>query len=150
MTATNHGLFGALIAISLQKYPAVAITMAPFSHFLLDAIPHYADLNMSLKSKKFFRILYSDMALAVVSTLTVAWFWPEIALLVVVCAFLAASPDLMWLYYEYIKPTPRDKRDKIAHFHAWIQWSQTKSGKYVEYIWFLLLFPSLIFFGYVA
>lgn len=147
MTATNHGLFGAVIAITLSKYPAVAIAISPFSHFLLDALPHFGDNSMSVHSKKFYRILFSDMTLAVVSTLAVAWFWQDIALLIVVCAFLAASPDLMWLWFEYIKPTKRNRMPWYARFHSWIQWSQTKPGVIVESLWFLILFPSLIFIG---
>lgn len=147
MTATNHGLFGAVIAISLQKYPAVAVVLSPFSHFLLDAIPHFADQKAGLHSRRFFKILLSDMTLAVASTLAVAWFWPEIALLVVVCAFLAASPDLMWLYFEYLKPTPKKRRGRLADFHSKIQWSQTNHGLVMEAVWFAVLFPSLIYIG---
>lgn len=149
MTATNHGLMGSIIAIGLQRYPAVALTLSPLSHFVLDAIPHFGDDNVSLHSKKFFKILSVDMTLAVVSTLAVAFYWREIALLVVVCAFLAASPDLMWLYLEYIKPTPDKHRPRLARFHSWIQWSQTPHGFITEIVWFMVLFPSLIIIGQV-
>ena len=144
MTATNHGLSGALIAISLQKYPVLAMVLSPFSHFILDAIPHYSDPKMSIKSRAFYKILTTDAILAVVTTLAVASFWPEIALLVIACAFLAASPDLMWLYFEYIRPTPRKNLPWYAKFHSWIQWSQTKPGILVELMWFMVLFPALI------
>jgi len=147
MTATNHGLFGAVIAVVLQKYPAVAIAVAPFSHFLLDSFPHYGNDKMSLHSKKFFRILVFDCTLAVASTLVVAWFWQEVALLVVLCAFMAASPDLMWLYFEYIKPVPRNKLPWYGKFHSWIQWSQTPPGAFIELAWFAVLFPVLIITG---
>ncbi|MDQ3065050.1 MAG: hypothetical protein M3Q36_02155 [bacterium] len=144
MTATNHGLFGAVIAITLQRYPVLAIVIAPFTHFVLDAIPHFGDdKKLDLKSKKFFRILIFDCSLAVISTLIIAWFWKEIFVLVVVCAFLAASPDIMWIYYEYINPKLKQKH-LLPRFHSWIQWSQTPHGTYVELIWFLILFPTLI------
>lgn len=146
MTATNHGLFGVVIAVTMQRYPAVAIAVAPFSHFLLDALPHFSP-KVSPKSKQFFRILFADMTLAVASTLYIAWVWSDIALLVVVCAFLAASPDLMWMYYEYLKPTPRKKWGRLAKFHSRIQWSQTPPGFVVELIWFAILLPSLIIIG---
>lgn len=146
MTATNHGIFGAVIAISLQKYPAAAIAVAPFSHFLLDALPHSGGFEDN-RSKSFFAYLLTDMSLAVISTLTLAWFWPQISLLIVLCAFLAASPDLVWLYYEYIKPTKEKNRDIITKFHHKIQWSQTKQGFVVEFICFLIVFPSLIYLG---
>lgn len=147
MTATNHGLAGATIAIVLQKYPAVAVAVAPFSHFLLDMIPHYSDDSLNKSSRKFVRNLFIDMTLAVVSTLAVAWFWPDIALLVVACAFLAASPDLMWLYYQILRPTPYKKLPWFARFHSKIQWSETRPGIVMELVWFAVLFPTLIFIG---
>lgn len=146
MTATNHGIFGSFIAITLQAHPAVAICVAPLSHFLLDAIPHYTDKKISLRSKKFAKILTIDAVLAVVSTLIIAWVWSEIALLIIVCAFLAASPDLMWIYYEYINK-PLSKKHLVPRFHSWIQWSTTPQGIIVEIIWFILFFFSLIYVG---
>lgn len=144
MTATNHGLFGAVIAISLQRYPAVAIAIAPFTHFLLDAIPHFGDVDV--RSSRYKYILGTDMVLAVITTLLVAWAWSEIALLVVVCAFFAASPDLMWIYYEYINPKLKHVH-LVPKFHSWIQWSQTRPGIVIEIIWFAVLFPMLIMSG---
>ncbi len=146
MTATNHGLFGSFIAITLQSHPVVALCVAPFSHFLLDALPHYGDYSVDLNSKKFFKRLAFDAFLAVVTTLIIAWIWKEIALLVIVCAFLAASPDLMWIYYVYIDES-KAKKHFIAKFHSWIQWSQTPKGLYIELVWFLVFFIGLIIIG---
>lgn len=146
MTATNHGLFGAVIAISLQKYPAVAIAIAPFSHFLLDSIPHFADKGWDLRGKTFLRFLVFDCILAVISTLLIAFVWRDIALLVIACAFLSASPDLMWIYYEYVNPKLR-KVHILPRFHSWIQWSETRPGMAVEVVWFMVLFPGLIYVG---
>src|ERR1044071_8435018 len=116
MTATNHGLFGAVIAITLQKYPAVAIAIAPFSHILLDMIPHFSNPKWDLKGRSFLRFLLFDCTLAVVTTLLVA-----------ACAFLAEAPDLMWIYYEYINK-PLKTKHKLPRFHHWIQWSATVPG----------------------
>lgn len=146
MTATNHGLFGAVLAITLQKYPAVAIAIAPFSHFLLDALPHFGLPDAELRSKKFLYILLFDATLAVVSTLILAWVWQEIALLLIVCAFLAASPDLMWIYYEYINK-PLKKKHVLPRFHSWVQWSQTGHGMILEAAWFVILFSGLLLIG---
>lgn len=145
MTATNHGLFGSVIAIALQSHPVVAVVVAPFSHFLLDAIPHYGS-DGDIRSRKFFRNLSLDAMLAVVTTLIVAWLWRDMALLVVACAFLAASPDLMWIYYEYINPKLK-KKHLIPRFHSWIQWSQTGKGIVVEAVWFIVFFGGLILAG---
>lgn len=147
MTATNHGLVGSVVAITLHRYPLLAIAVAPFTHFILDAIPHYGDSSLDLRSGKFFRILFSDMALAVLSTLLIAFVWSQIAWLIILCAFLAASPDLMWLWLEYIKPTDRKNWPLIARFHSLIQWSQTRPGFIVETIWFFVLFPTLLIIG---
>lgn len=146
MTATNHGLFGSFIAITLQAHPAIAICIAPFSHFLLDALPHFGDDSVSLDSKKFFKRLGVDAFLAVLTTLILAWIWKDIALLLIACAFLAASPDLMWIYYQYINK-PLMKKHIVPRFHSWIQWSQTPKGLYVESMWFLLFFTGLVYFG---
>lgn len=146
MTATNHGLFGSFIAIALQAHPAVAIGIAPFSHFLLDALPHYNYQGVSIYSKKFAKILIFDAFLAVITTLIIAWIWSEIALLVIVCAFLAASPDLMWIYYEYINK-PLKTKHLIPRFHSWIQWSATSKGLIVELAWFVVFFTGLVYTG---
>lgn len=137
---------GAVIAIGLQRYPAAAIAVAPFSHFLLDALPHFGG-DFGHKSKQFFRILFADMTLAVASTLYIAYLYPHIWWLVILSAFLAASPDLMWLWLEYIRPTPQKKWPWYARFHSWIQWSQTRPGFIVEIAWLLVLFPALIIMG---
>ncbi len=149
MTATNHGLFGSFIAITLQAHPVVALAVAPFSHFLLDAIPHFGGNDLDLRGRKFLTILSFDAFLAVVTTLLLAWIWSDIALLLIACAFLAASPDLMWIYYEYINK-PRAKKDIVPRFHSWIQWSQTHKGAYVEAVWFLTFFGGLVYVGLVA
>ena len=146
MTATNHGLFGSLIAISMQSHPAVALCVAPFSHFLLDALPHFGDPFLDLRSKKFFKILSIDAFLAVISTLIIAFVWSEIIFLVIACAFLAASPDLMWIYYKYINE-PNAKKHKLARFHTWIQWSETPKGAFIELSWFVVFFTGLIYAG---
>lgn len=149
MTATNHGLAGAIIAISLQKYPALALALSPLSHFVLDAIPHYGGLTgAEIRTKKFFRFLAADATLAVVTTLLVAWIWQEVALLIVASAFLAASPDLMWIYYQY-----SGRRFMSVHllpkFHSWAQWSEHKTGLliYTDAAWFMIFFPALVIIG---
>jgi hypothetical protein len=148
MTATNHGLFGSFIAITLQAHPAVAIGIAPFSHFLLDALPHYGDPLLDLHGRKFFKILTIDAILAVVTTLVIAWIWSDIAILIIACAFLAASPDLMWIYYVY-KNKSAAKKHLVPRFHGWIQWSQTPNGAYIELGWFLIFFVGLMYTGII-
>ena len=145
MTATNHGLAGAAIAISLQEYPVIAITLAFASHFILDSFPHFGDDNLDIHSRKFYTILGFDMALAVASTLALAWAWPHLWWLLILCAFLAASPDLAWLYYRYLRP--HAKLDRLSRFHSWIQWYQKPPGAVTEFAWYIVLFPALLILG---
>lgn len=146
MTATNHGLFGSFIAITLHSNPVLAVIIALFSHFLLDSLPHFGDSSMSLHSNKFFRILSFDALTAVVTTLIIAAVWSEYALLIIACAFLAASPDLMWIYYQYMNE-PAAKKHLVPKFHGWIQWSQTPRGAYIELSWFVFFFVFLVHWG---
>ena len=143
MTATNHGLFGAAIAVTLSGNPVLAVVIAPFSHFLLDALPHFGDDEMDLKGRKFFKILVFDACLAVVTTLIIAFAWSENFLLVVACAFLAASPDLMWIYYEYINK-PLKTKHLLPKFHHEIQRFATPKGAFVEVVWYLVFFVGLL------
>lgn len=143
MTATNHGLGGALLAVVFAKYPAVAIVLAPLSHFVLDSIPHFGFDKFNPNDKHFLYFLSVDAFLAVATTLTIAFLWSEIWWLIILCAFLGASPDLMWYYYYYLKPSA--KKDPIARFHTWIQWSQTPNGMVVEVIWFVSTLSVLVY-----
>lgn len=152
MTATNHGLFGAAIAIVLHRQPAVALAIAPFSHFLLDAIPHYGGLSgAEIKTKSFFTMLGLDSAIAVITTLLMAWLWSAKGInpiLLITCAFLAASPDLMWAYYQYAGRKYLH-RHWLPRFHAWVQWCEVNSplGYITEVVWFVTLLSGLIYLG---
>ncbi len=141
LRAVNHGLTGAVIAIAVRQ-PLLAIPLAFLSHFICDAIPHSGGEGWDVRDKRFLRLLYLDMALAVVSTLVVAWVWHHIWWLVILCSFLAASPDLAWLYYRYF--FPKKEFGKISEFHKNIQWSETHKGYYLELVWFLVFFAALI------
>lgn len=101
---------------------------------------------MDLHSKRFFRFLLIDATLAVVSTLCIAYIYSHIWWLVILCAFLAASPDIMWIYYVYIDES-KAKKHLISKFHSWIQWSQTPKGMYIEAAWFVIFFAGLIWNG---
>ena len=148
MTATNHGLFGAAIAVTLSNDPVAAVIIAPITHFLLDAIPHFGLPDTELRTRKFFRILAADATVAVITTLIVAFSWSQIWWLVIICAFLAASPDLTHIYYEYINK-PLKSKHALPRFHSWIQWSasQRRFNIVVELVWFSILFASLVAAG---
>lgn len=138
MIATNHGLFGASIAIVLHNYPAVALPLAFMSHFMLDALPHsgFDDVGGHLKVPK--RVFFSTLALD--ATLLFASFlllvFSSAPWLVFACWFLAGSPDLAWAYRYVIKEKLGKLKEAPKHglnkFHSWVQWSQTRIGWFIE------------------
>ncbi|MDQ3093634.1 MAG: hypothetical protein M3Q70_00445 [bacterium] len=144
MRAVNHGLTGAAIAV-VVKQPILVLPLAFVSHFVCDFIPH-SDVKV-FKSRKFWLVLYADMALAVVCTLAIATIWHHLWWLVIISAFTAASPDLTWLYYRFWHPTKR--LDIITKFHSVIQWAQMDSmlGYGIEAAWFIIFFGGLIYYG---
>ena len=136
MTATNHALTGALIGLSLAN--PIALLLAVASHFALDALPHYTDESLKLESRAFAIMLVVDAMLCfgLVIVLVLAsppgWQWG------VASAFLATSPDFMWVP-KYIRaragqPEPVLK-NKLMLFHHHIQWFARPIGAFVEIAW---------------
>ncbi len=137
MTATNHALTGAIIGLSITN-PLLALPLALLSHFICDALPHYTDESTKVGSRAFALYLMCDMlgAIAVATFLFVlrpdAWFvacW---------CAFLATSPDLMWIQlFVRAQKTGKEVRPThlVARFHKKIQWFARPIGAIVEYAW---------------
>jgi hypothetical protein len=151
MTATNHALTGALIGLVVGN-PAVALPAAFASHFICDAIPHYASSippEKRLKTNLFRNYLIAEAGLCflLVVCLTVAQ--PRHWLLADICAFLAASPDLFWIN-RYVKTRAgRAWRPNLfSKFAGGIQWFQRPIGAVVEAAWFVagiaLLLPFLL------
>lgn len=139
MTATNHVLTGAVIALSVQN-PVIALPLAVMSHFALDGLPHF-DLKINDHSSgRFQMLLYSDMFVASVVLLSIAAtrpaFWP----LMIACGILAASPDLMWFpnYLRGLKGQKLKTNGAIASLHSKVQWLTGPFGAAIELLWFLL------------
>lgn len=136
MTATNHALTGALIGLSVVS-PA-ALLLAVGSHFVLDAVPHYADERVSFRSKRFVLQLALDLTLCIGLALFLALTRPDQWLLAVICAFLATSPDLMWMprfIHALRKQTEPKTKNLIVRFHGAIQWFERPIGIVVELAW---------------
>ena len=131
MTATNHALTGAVIALAV-KQPVLAVPLAFASHFVLDAIPHFGiheDDHVKRNSHWLFRTVISiDTVLA---NETTGW-W------VVLLGMLAGiAPDTIWIYRfirlmrnKLVRPYGR-----VARFHQNIQWSEKPWGLGVEIAW---------------
>lgn len=133
MTATNHALTGAAIAMVVRQ-PALALPLALVAHFVMDIIPH-SDLNIKeiTADVLFGVLLIISLALFLSGTFSV---W-----LMLACAFLCASPDLVW-GWRYYKLRDKDKiilepMSSFSRWHQKIQWSESRPGIYVEVVWFV-------------
>jgi hypothetical protein len=150
MRAINHALTGALIGFAVGE-PVVAVPAALASHFVLDAIPHHATKSQSLKvlRSKLFKIsLIIDAALCFMLVALLAGRHPAHWLTAAVCAFVAASPDFLFVP-RYLSALRR-KPWRPGAFVKWtrdIQWFQRPIGAAVEISWFIaavvLLAPFL-------
>ncbi len=135
MTATNHAMTGAIIGLTVSN-PVAAVVIAFFSHFVLDAIPHFGVDKDFYKTKPFKVLLAIDALLCVVLVAVLFsyhhtnWFVPALA------AFAAASPDL-WSFkrFYYAKKDKFYKPGYIARFASKIQWFEHPTGALVELAW---------------
>ncbi len=140
MTAINHALTGAAIGLFVGE-PIFALPAAVMSHFVCDAIPHYGSQTNNpklLRTKGFRYYLIVEASLCFVLVLCLAFVQPEHWLLASVCAFLATSPDFLWIN-RYIKARQGRKWQRSAYskFAAGIQWFQRPIGAVVEAAWFV-------------
>lgn len=136
MTGLNHAATGIAIALIVRK-PEFALPLALASHFVLDSIPHSA---VSLARKKVFRAYLVGEALAMVAvTLVCMALFPDIAMLIGACAFLAFLPDVFWPFHYngMLRDKPFFKR--FYGFHQNIQWSETYRGWVVEALYLIVL-----------
>ena len=142
MTGTNHGMTGAVIAL-VVKEPFLAIPLSYASHYACDAIPHYGlVVGGELFDKKFNYTLLADFMTALVIMVILGAKFPSQKWVIWSCMVAAASPDLMWAYYNlYIEKIQHKKPHLgiIARFHTWIQWYQKPKGRFVEMTWFLMM-----------
>lgn len=145
MTAPNHALTGALIGLSIAD-PVLALSLAFLSHFACDMIPHYdlpeADVAARLRSKRFLReFIYLGAALCLFIVVFLAAAHPLHWLLAASCAFMATSPDLLWLpRYLHVRRTGHDValRHWFYKFHHRIQWRTGPQLWWIETVWFIL------------
>lgn len=144
MTGFNHGITGAVIALSV-KNPYVAVPLSFVSHYFQDLIPHW-DYGVSRKTdktgifftKKFNLTLLADFCLSVALMVVLALLFPAHKWLIWACMIAAASPDLAWGYYRLYTEHLKKRKvhyDPVARLHIFVQWSQTKAGGLVEIAW---------------
>lgn len=149
MTATNHALTGALIGLVIGE-PLLAVPAALASHFVCDALPHYgsATPDKTIRTDRFRDYLVAEAALCFLLVVILALARPEHWLLAASCAFVAASPDFLWIN-RYVRTragrtwTP----NLFSRFAADIQWFQRPVGGLFEIAWFIaaiiLILPFL-------
>lgn len=136
MTATNHALTGALIGLSVAN--PVALLLAGASHFVLDAIPHYTDESVKISSNVFKWQLIVEALLCIGVVVFLAIARPEYWQLAAVCAFVATSPDFMWVP-KFVRArrgqAEPKKHNAVIRFHSRIQWYTKPNGAVVEVLW---------------
>jgi len=165
MTATNHALTGAVIALVI-KQPILAVPLAFVSHFVTDLVPHYNPPGMTRDkfqnyseswseklAYKPFRFIFGMDMLLFVLVLSSAFFITHSS----VSAFssvAAASPDFVG-GFEYLansllgyKAKKSGFWAKLADFHVRrLQWMERPWGIYVEIGWFAAMLSLILKIG---
>lgn len=135
MHTVNHVGVGAGIAL-LSGRPEVALPLALASHYVLDALPHYGisgdeGFTALFKRGRTWPMVVVDVIgtiLLLVLLIGQAWY-------VYAAAFLAVSPDFVWLqrYYGYERFGKKPpKAGPLTQFHQKIQWCERPWGIYIE------------------
>lgn len=140
MTATNHALTGALIGLSSGN-PSLAVPAALVSHFICDALPHFGAGKKSINQTWFSYLLAAEAGICFLIVAVLFLLKPEHWLLGAVCAFVATSPDFMWVKsYLHAKQGlgPVKHTSAVLRFHAWIQWFERPIGIVFEVAWAVL------------
>jgi uncharacterized membrane protein len=142
MTATNHALTGACLGL-LVGDPWIALPAAVISHFICDALPHFdrpagTTPNKWFVSVTFHKILIADASCCILLVAWLAFYHPSHWLLAAICAFLATSPDLLWIN-RFLKARRGQpwRASAFAKFAERIQWFARPIGAVVEVTWFV-------------
>ncbi len=149
MRAVNHALTGALIGLTVSE-PLLALPAALVSHYILDAIPHHGSRDDSwLKTKSFRYSLYIDALLCSLFVAALIIIEPARWFQAVVCAFIAAAPDLLsFNRYLHIVRRKAWRPSAYAKFAHDIQWFERPIGAVVEVVWFGASLVLLLSFLY--
>ncbi len=128
MIALNHALTGEAIALTVRR-PALAVVLAFFSHFIVDAIPHLGNVAFYTPGNPVFPyILAIDGLLTTASVAITCHCARDKARLILVCVFAAILPDILWLWY-YAAGRPDFW---FFNFHKAVQWYEQPIGGATE------------------
>lgn len=145
MTATNHALTGAIVAMAV-KQPVIALPLAFLSHYILDAIPHFGIHEDDVAKRNvhwLFRTVVSVDTVLVVTLLIAIPLLGDIhvSAWLILCGMLAGiAPDSVWIYRHVHFMYRKIERPfgKISHLHQRIQWFEKPWGLPVEIVWVVL------------
>lgn len=144
MIATNHALFGAIVAANIRQ-PLLAVPLSFASHFFMDALPHFwiQAENGSVRKRnanRLFKVVTrTDATLCILAILAVPFLlrsnnpW----LLVAACMIAAVSPDLAWVkrYFQELKTGIISPANRFNRFHKKIQWGEFSWALPIDIIW---------------
>lgn len=146
MTAANHMITGAAIAVGVQQ-PWLIVPFALLSHFIMDTIPHFGVMESDTPERNshplFKLVLRLDILLVLTMLIAVpvllkgyvaAW----IVVLGMLCAWI---PDLVWISHFWHDHNGRKRTTPLwlTRFHQKIQWFEKPPGIIVELVWFALV-----------
>jgi hypothetical protein len=144
MTAANHMLAGAVVAVGIQ-HPLLIAPIAILSHFVLDAMPHFGvhthDAAKRNQHPLFRFMLVVDIAMTVALLLLL----PSVlqgmvshwVLIWGMC--LAFLPDVVWVYHFFhgLRHSYQPKKKNwVSRFHSRIQWGERSWGVFIEIVFF--------------
>ena len=148
MTATNHILTGSVIALAINQ-PALAIPIAFISHFVTDAIPHFAgmwDDDVFARNRKFlfkFSVaIDTTLSIALLIILPLALRDAVSPWVLLACAIAALSPDIgiIYRFFHEVKTQKWDlPKSLFMRFHLWVEWCEVWWGIFVELVWAALM-----------
>ena len=145
MTATNHALTGAVIGLAIHQ-PLLALPLAFLSHFALDALPHFGTKYLLPGMRRFVYYLAAEAGICAAIVVALAVVQPTGWPLGALCAFVATTPDFMWVG-EFMAAQRGAKAPKrkaaIVRLHSFVQWYQKAPGLIVELGWALLMLLTL-------
>ena len=140
MRAINHALTGAVIGV-VSGNPWIALPVAVASHFVVDAIPHHGNGDEVSGSQLFAVSLVVDALFCFGLVVLLAMWQPANWQLAAFCAFLATSPDFMWVgrFVRARRKLKPKRLNVVMRFHSQVQWFQQPIGAVIEVVWFFAM-----------
>jgi hypothetical protein len=148
MTGINHATTGILIALAVPR-PSIAIPLAFISHFILDKLPHWDNVQANGSHAWFRRYIFIEALLGVAFSICMMLWIPGQWLLIMIGALAALLPDFMWLpnFVRQMRKRSVRPHNRLMRWHENIQFER-RWGIYVEIIWFVLIVATLLYFAF--